>query len=314
MRVSQIDQLKREGFALSNNFKTVGTYGLQPIILSKTSYQIVCIYVEYIRPIIIPVYLWKPDDFLWITYKGQPEKNIGKYIKTFFQKKLKLNVTSNVFRSLYETETENLYREGILSGKSRNIVNQINGHRGTTVQKYYLKTNIKSDIQNARNIFKTISRADNCNQYQYSNNNNINVNNRESSQYVNNDNEYNNRYIGNNYNQYENVQSDDLILNHNDENTISDCSFDMHNISNPIISKAPWGTLHSHYQSSKSRIPWDQAEVNFIGELAMLLLNENDEKNNKNLMSNCLKVIKHSRPDAIPIFHENHILDTTRFL
>jgi hypothetical protein len=75
------------------------------------------------------------------------------------------------------------------------------------------------------------------------------------------------------------------------------------------LSKAPWGTKHSSYKKGNLKIPWDVAEVDYLGKLAMSLLIEDSEKYSKCLMAHCLKKIK-SDPIAIPIFHENHILTT----
>ena len=80
MRVSQIDQLRVVGYALSNKFKTVGTYGLQPIMLNYYSYKIIMTYINYVRKLIAPPEKninWSPDDFLWLDYNGRPQKRIG---------------------------------------------------------------------------------------------------------------------------------------------------------------------------------------------------------------------------------------------
>ena len=91
MRVSQIDELRKIGYALSDDFKTSGTYGLQPIMLSSFSYRVVFIYIDHIRKLIAPDdrVNWDDDDFLWLDYDGQRQMGIGSFITNYFRKKLR---------------------------------------------------------------------------------------------------------------------------------------------------------------------------------------------------------------------------------
>ena len=54
MRVRVVPQLIAVGYSLSDEFKTVRTYGLQPIMLNNYSYKIFMIYINYIRKLIAP--------------------------------------------------------------------------------------------------------------------------------------------------------------------------------------------------------------------------------------------------------------------
>ena len=91
MKVSQIEQLQQSGYSVSNNFKTVGSYGLQPIILGNISYRIVSIYIEFVRPIIKSNKdKWDPNESLWIDFKGRTETRIGSLITAYFRRKLKV--------------------------------------------------------------------------------------------------------------------------------------------------------------------------------------------------------------------------------
>lgn len=269
MRVHQINELKQVGYTLSDKFKTVGTYGLQPIILSNYSYKIVMVYINRIRELILPdKNNWDPNDFLWVDYNGKPQRNIGRLITKYFRKKIKVNVTTTCFRSLYETESDTLFNNGIISASDRASIRQISGHSSATVRKYYLKKNINQNVENSRNVLKSLSATSPTN---YSIDDDYQVN---SDQYY--------------------------------------CPPANPHMLPSITSKAPWGTLHSSYQSDRHKIPWDNAEINYLGKLATSLIREDSEKYSKTIMSHCLKRIKND-PIAISIFHENHILSTGNY-
>ena len=157
LRVRQIPELRKIGYALSDNFKTSGTYGLQPIMLSSFSYRFVFIFIDHVRELICPDRNnWDPEDFLWIDYNGQREMNIGNLITRYFRKKIRVNVTTTCFRSLYETESDNLFETGVISASERASICQIGGHRSATVRQHYLKKNINKDVDNARSVLKSL--------------------------------------------------------------------------------------------------------------------------------------------------------------
>jgi len=91
LRVNQIPELQQRGYAVSDNFKTVGRYGLQPILLGKLSYKIVFIFINFVRVLIKPNRdSWDPEDHLFIDYEGNAEMRIGDYITTYYRQKLKV--------------------------------------------------------------------------------------------------------------------------------------------------------------------------------------------------------------------------------
>ena len=91
LRVQQIPDLQQRGYAVSDNFKTVGRYGLQPILLGKLSYKIVFIFINFVRVLIKPNRdSWDPEDHLFIDYEGNAEMRIGDYITTYYRQKLKV--------------------------------------------------------------------------------------------------------------------------------------------------------------------------------------------------------------------------------
>lgn len=262
--------LTEDGHTLSTKFKTVGTYKFQPIMLAPVSFKIFSIYNKTIRPMILPKQKWNLNDPLFITYQGVKEENIGTHVQSYFRKKIKTNVTTTVIRSIYETEAHELYKKGKISLSDKIAIGQINGHNGATAKKYYLKETADDNVSRAREVLKCWS---------------ISKINSDPSEKGNNSSE-------------ENDNNDDIHYFPNSINNTPKKYF-----------KAPWGTEHSCYRSKKAKIKWDQAEVDYLGNIATKLLDEDSNKFSKLLMARCLQIIKEDK-DALPIFHENHVLST----
>jgi hypothetical protein len=74
--------------------------------------------------------------------------------------------------------------------------------------------------------------------------------------------------------------------------------------------KAPeWGTRHPDFGKNGIKHVWTDEETNYLQFVIDKLVHNNNSKNN--LMSRCLKFIRND-PNAIPIFHKDHILNSAR--
>ena len=161
-----------------------------------------------------------------------------------------MNVTTTVFRSLYETESEQLFEEGKITKTGRVAVNKINGHNSKTVRRHYLKNNISSNVDTARNVHESLCPGDN--------------------NYYNNNSDDNNSFYDN---------------NNNDNNNNMDSSSDndnycpKYNVGKTLThSKIQWGTSHSCYQRDRMKTAWDPAEKKYLGELALSYLEKDFER------------------------------------
>jgi len=163
-----------------------------------------------------------------------------------------LNVTTTVFRSLYETESEQLLEEGKITETGRVAVNKINGHNSKTVRRHYLKSNINSNVGTARDVHESLCPDDN----------NYNNNNDDNNSFYDNNNDNNNN---NNNNMDCGSDSDNYCPKHNVGNTL-------------IHAKIKWGTSHSCYQRDNLKTAWDPAEKKYLGELALSYLEKDFER------------------------------------
>ena len=98
--------------------------------------------------------------------------------------------------------------------------------------------------------------------------------------------------------------NDDNVSDSNNNNN-SEIDF-VYNTYEPI----PWGTRHSHFGSTKTRVPFSSDEMNHLQSL-ITILKSNKAFSIHNVASQCYKMIMND-PEAWPIFHERHILVPAR--
>jgi hypothetical protein len=158
MKLSQADSLINNGVAMSSKFKTHSKYLLQPVSLSEISKNLLVIYLKVLRPVAATKMKIKSmEEPLWITFNGGNEIDVGKLVSNYFKRKLNISITTTNIRSLVETETETLYRNGMISKSERSAISFINGHTSQTTNDYYVRENMNQHVDQARNVFSYIS-------------------------------------------------------------------------------------------------------------------------------------------------------------
>jgi hypothetical protein len=158
MKLSQVDSLINNGVAMSSKFKTYSKYLLQPVTLSEISKNLLVIYLKVLRPVAATKMKIKSmEEPLWITFNGGNEIDVGKLVSNYFKRKLNISITTTNIRSLVETETETLFRNGIISKSERSAISLINGHTSQTTNDYYVRENMTQNVDQARNVFSYIS-------------------------------------------------------------------------------------------------------------------------------------------------------------
>jgi len=271
LKENQYEQLVEEGHVHSSKFKTHTRYGYQPVILSSVSYFFVKIFWEYFRPVAIQnlefsnggLFDYLPRS-LWLTFDGKPDK-IGPRVTQYFKRTLMMHITTTAIRSLVETTTETLAREGDISSVQREAVSNINGHTSEVTKDYYLKMDRTMDVHRARQAMDTVMPV-------------------------------------------ESPSSPGSLLGQ--PHTWNSQSRDS-------LCVADWGTKHPDYQkttvkgnSVAKRAIWTDEEIQYIANYCLQKVEENPEAK-FTIVASCLNHINMD-PDALPIFHANHVLDSSR--
>lgn len=100
LKLASTDALLRDGYVMTDSFKTHVTMGYQAISLSPVSSELVRGYRDFIRPR-IPVP--STSEFLFVNYGGEYHKDLGREITRFFSHcsaTQELHMSSTGFRTL----------------------------------------------------------------------------------------------------------------------------------------------------------------------------------------------------------------------
>lgn len=141
-------ELLRNGSCLSSQFKTMETYGYQPILVDGLSKKLLSLYLKFVRPAIrvsCPIIHEPADALLWINIHGEPVKKIGNIVNQFFRSELNMQLPPTRIRSLVETEAHNLNVQGVISNDERRAIMNVNGHSSATVQNFYIQHDRQQD-------------------------------------------------------------------------------------------------------------------------------------------------------------------------
>ena len=166
IRFEQFEDMEQQGHATSSEFKTHSKYGLQAVIVNPRILELVQIYVKVLRQRALvnaremkmkKELRQKHHQYLWLTWKGERDKRIGRHVTDFFKAHLGLHMTTTAIRSLVETTAHNALMEGTITPKERRAIQMINGHSSKTTEDYYHKHDRSEEANDARGAFNRLS-------------------------------------------------------------------------------------------------------------------------------------------------------------
>ena len=152
--LSQYPKLRDEGYAETTNFKTHEKWTFQMVIMSTVSNDLVIIFHDRFRPIAVQNFVPskrypKLPDNLWLSWDGTPD-NIGVRITQWIKQVYKLDMNSTKLRSLVETSTAQLEKNGEISSKVSAACRGINGHTSQVTKNHYVKEDRLAEVHIAR--------------------------------------------------------------------------------------------------------------------------------------------------------------------
>jgi hypothetical protein len=150
-------------------FKTQSAYGTQPVMAASPTRALLEIYIRYLFP-------WakaknpeasyvkeKNGEYaqrLILTPSGMPNENLGREFTAFFAS-FNLHTTSTSLRSLIESESAELFRNGAITASEKHSVNMINGHSSQTSQDRYLYDQREEDAKAVERVVENqLTRTD----------------------------------------------------------------------------------------------------------------------------------------------------------
>jgi hypothetical protein len=294
MRVDQYKNFRDEGHAETNKFKTKAAHGYQFVIVGSISFSLLAQYMEIFRPVAVRNFVPTRDypaitDAMWITWDGAPD-NTGPRITQWIRNVMGLKMSSNKLRSLVETTSHRLAKEGKITPQARAAVCGINGHTSQVARNYYVREDRVEEVNTARDALGPAMF-----------NTDINVFGPVSS------------------------LSAGLPTRCGDESDSSDeeegrkgsehrrrslkCATEKWP-KRDTLQAADWGKDHPDYNKQLVKFSWSDPEITHIVNWCEAKVAENPAAKAM-IVSKCLKALQQD-PEALKIFHVNHVLDSAR--
>jgi hypothetical protein len=283
---------------------------------------------------------------LWISIDGEAltSRLIGNYVTNFFKRECNLNISSTLLRGLMESHAEELFCRGEISAAARKSVSTINGHSEDTARRFYVRNNIGFDVCRSRELFEQKQNISNDNTTSSSSNSGSSIScsgsgsgsssssscrtsicGREENYSTNHCVIEDSESIVNNLaslftpNEISRESMMDIQFDDISSNTMSPFPISFDTAASvgfptvatykpkplPVWSDLDWGTDHPFYGKPHKRTPWTEREIEYVGNYIV------KNAHVKNVAAQCLQKIRHD-PEAVPIFHKNHILDSAR--
>lgn len=292
----QAQELLTAGYVTTDQFKTNDRWGLQPVTLSLCALQLLQLYLEYLRPRAVDRSGHGSVDALWLCFNGDPDKLVGQRVTAFFKRHLQLHITTTAIRSLVETTMDAMHVQGRITNEQRASIHAINGHSGATTKDYYIQKVRGNDVQHAREAFQAMFGAA-----------------QDAAAAA--------EHVVAEAADVEEVPSDasawspmPLPINAQSSRTppmpmSPPPALPVTWQQRPAVVAIDFGTAHPDYQNTSVKARWTDEEKDYIGQWCARKLNENPLT--FNVVAKCRKHILND-PDAWPIFHANHVLDSGR--
>jgi hypothetical protein len=315
-----IDLLKSRSIG-SSNFKSVASYKVQPLILQdEKAAKIIKLYIDILRP------KTSSHPQLFLQYNGKPfhQGAISQYMKQYFQRNGGLNLGVNALRKVQCSEVYVASVDGRVSESARKHFNYIQGHSQRSNDAVYVKLALQANSEMARNTFSKLgskmkSSIDTTSPERLSDTTSPAREPQHNDTLTcadNNDMSHGADLDYNDMGFYNYSGSENMNITTSSANAVVQRTRSMN--TNAGIYPWPidyltayddWGSNHSCADKLASRVPWDNAEKEWLRNCmkAKSHLFERAVDKYKQLLQ---EVIDDS--NARPLFHRNHVADHSR--
>jgi len=339
-------ELLRNLYFGSTHSKTIDTYKIQPLILQdERAAHIVKQYVDILRP-------KSSDPQLLLNYNGKPLKQgcVTKYVLSYFQKNAGYNLGVNSLRRVQCSEVYVASIDGRVTESARKQYNFVQGHSDRINNAVYVKLAMQANSNIARNTFSKLGFKGNStseqsnlmsslqpeqnvilsqpehNEILSQPEQNVILSQPEHNEILSQP-EQNVILSQPEHNEILSQPEQNVILSQPEHNEI--LSQPEHNEINSNQTPSPppnpaglfpwpfdylicyndWGTAHSCAKKVAARIPWDDQEKRCLTKILSTKGRHFDPSIDKwrQLLQEVI-----DDPTARPLFHRNHVADSTR--
>ena len=154
LRLAHIEEWREKHYALNTQFKTSATFGYQPVILAAAVVPLLQVYLNILRPSVLPPNaVAHRDDFMWLSFNGQPVNNISVRVIRYFRDRRNWHITITQLRAMLETEAARRHISGELTDAQRSAVSIVSGHSRSTADRYYTyRESFAETVREARSV------------------------------------------------------------------------------------------------------------------------------------------------------------------
>ena len=155
MTMRDLSDLFVDGVALSDRLKTAARWGYQALHLSSESKWLLKVYLEFIRPTVVPPNrVIDKGDLVLLDFYGKPlGSNLGHYFTDFYRKTLAINFPITRLRSLFESITHTMLADGLCTPEQRLGVANHQGHSLAIANDVYVRDKRTNDNVHAQRVF-----------------------------------------------------------------------------------------------------------------------------------------------------------------
>lgn len=147
---------------LKSDFKTGSKYGYQPVLAVPVCLEIIRFYLDNIRPIAEAMHPSLVDNQspLFASRRTGGLVGLGRQLKRAFERICGLTMTSNSLRTLMTTHCYDMFKDGSISERERDSVDQVNGHTSIVAKKFYQQRDREDDTKCCLRVASIISPQD----------------------------------------------------------------------------------------------------------------------------------------------------------
>ena len=322
MKLHHVKKILKRGHIKVKKFKTMQFYFCQPITSDRlVVVSLLKIFLKVIHPVLIQIdsVFSSPKHNVFSTYDGRrmDSSSIGRLYTSFYTKSICIHLTTSMTRAMVETAAEDAEKKGLISRAERESVHTVNGHSSTMSEEFYEFQDSERAVQLSQKVFDLSSR-----ELEQSGMQRLHFDDEEDD-----DEEigysHDVDYDVDNYDDYDHDSgygsgSTSIFTSPTSESNVHiSIPHACHPSPEPRRPKPTvsefieWGRDHPSYNVvGAQKVKWSDEEIDYIGR-KIAHMRERNTFNYKSRFSQMLQDIL-TDPTAYPIFHSQHIADSTK--
>ena len=145
LHIDQARDMIQQGYAVSDTFKTSSKYGYQPILIPADIHWLFKVYLKVRSNICTR--RKSECTYLWINWKGEQAKDLGRLLTRFFLCHARINMTTTTIRTMIEMAAHDACLGGLITPADKEAIHNVNGHTSEVVRDFYLLADTDKNVR-----------------------------------------------------------------------------------------------------------------------------------------------------------------------